>query len=352
MFPQPLHLVWLEWFMKYSLYMGFLLWAVFALWACESPPTSSPLTETPSADAGQDLRSQVRDLVILDGTDSKAPDNSSLNYSWVQVEGPSISIQNAGSGRAQVTPGQEGVYVFRLTVTDGQGLSAADEMVLQVTDPTGGKPSDNTPNTAPVARAGRDLQAEIQEAVLLDGSGSSDAEDASLEYAWVQIEGPPLIIQGAASSQAMIVAGEVGEYVFRLTVTDSQGLSATDSMRLLVRRSHTDGVLKISAAPIGADVVRVQYTIASADLDTLQGDLLITADQKAQKTLLSIKPGRDRLVELFAYDQSGRVVAFGSALIALAENETIELVIEMQALRIPRGSIEVEAVFEGVGGGG
>jgi hypothetical protein len=44
-------------------------------------------------------------------------------------------------------------------------------------------------------------------------------------------------------------------------------------------------------------------------------------------------------------------VAFGSALIALTENETIELAIEMQALRIPRGSIEVEAVFEGVEGG-
>lgn len=44
-------------------------------------------------------------------------------------------------------------------------------------------------------------------------------------------------------------------------------------------------------------------------------------------------------------------MAFGSALIALTENETIELAIEMQALRIPRGSIEVEAVFEGVEGG-
>ncbi len=185
--------------MKYSPYMGLLLWVVFALWACESPPTSSPLAELPSANAGQDLRSQVREVVILDGTDSNASDNSSLNYSWVQIEGPSISIQNAGSGRAQVIPVQEGIYVFRLTVTNAQGLSTADEMVLQVTDPTGGKPSDSTtPNTPPVARAGRDLQVEIQEAVLLDGSSSSDAEDANLEYAWVQIAGPPLIIQAAA----------------------------------------------------------------------------------------------------------------------------------------------------------
>lgn len=66
----------------------------------------------------------MREVVILDGTDSGAADNSLLNYSWAQVEGPSISIQNAGSGRAQVTPAQEGIYVFRLTVTDGQGLSS------------------------------------------------------------------------------------------------------------------------------------------------------------------------------------------------------------------------------------
>ena len=66
-----------------------LLWAFFALWACESPPVA-PLSEPPTARAGQDLRSEVRDTIVLDGTDSNSSDNSPLNYSWAQVDGPSL----------------------------------------------------------------------------------------------------------------------------------------------------------------------------------------------------------------------------------------------------------------------
>jgi hypothetical protein len=228
------------------------------------------------------------------------------------------------------------------------GLSESDEMVLQVTDPTGGKPTESpVSNTAPTARAGRDLQAEALEAVLLDGSASSDDENDELAYAWVQTGGAPLLIQNAAAAQAMVVPEDVGEYVFRLTVTDPHGLSASDEMRLVVERSHTEAVLQISAAPLGPEVERVEYVLAAADIDTLRGELLITADQTAQKILLSIPPGRDRLLELFAYDSGNQVVAFGSALVQIRENETVTVAIQMQALRSPRGSIEIEAVFEG-----
>jgi len=240
--------------------MCFLLWACCLFWACENPPILSPQASPPQADAGQDLRSQVREVVILDGMDSQAADNSPLGFSWAQVEGPPISIQHAGTGRAQVIPTAEGVYVFRLTVTDGMGLSQADEMVLQVTDPTGGKPSESPGlNTAPTARAGRDVQTEALVAVLLDGSASSDDQDSELVFTWVQLDGTPLLIQNAATAQAMVVPEEVGEYTFRLTVTDGRGLSASDEVVMVVTLSHTDGVLQISAAPLGPEVAKVEY---------------------------------------------------------------------------------------------
>jgi hypothetical protein len=335
--------------MRFSPSICFLLWACCLVWACENPPILSPQASPPQADAGQDLRSQVREVVILDGMDSQAADNSPLGFSWAQVEGPPISIQHAGTGRAQVIPTAEGVYVFRLTVTDGMGLSQADEMVLQVTDPTGGKPSESPGlNTAPIARAGRDVQTEALVAVLLDGSASSDDQDSELVFTWVQLDGTPLLIQNAATAQAMVVPEEVGEYSFRLTVTDARGLSASDEVVMVVTLSHTDGVLQISAAPLGPEVAKVEYTIAAADIDTLAGELLITADQTAQKTLLAVPPGRDRLIELFAHNDANEVVAFGSALVQIQENETVVVAIEMLELRSPRGSIEIEAVFEGV----
>lgn len=329
-----------------------LLWLLVSLWSCDSPP-AAPQVEPPIANAGQDLRSEVSDTVVLDGTDSRPADNSTLNYSWAQVEGPLVSIQNAGSGRAQVAPIQEGIYVFRLTVTDGRGLSASDEMVLQVSDPTGGKRPDNVAiNSAPVARAGRDLEVEVEESVLLDGSASSDAEAGELAFSWVQLDGPPLVIQGAARPQATVVPTEVGEYAFRLTVTDEGGLSASDEMRLIVRRTHTEGVLRIRVTSLSDRIERIEYTIAAADLDTLRGELVLTANQTAEKTLLSMPPGRDRLIELFAYDVAQQLVAFGSELVQIGENETVDVLIEMSPLRTRRGSIEVEAVFEDAEGGG
>ena len=247
--------------MKSPLIDILLLLGLLAVFGCESAPNAP--VEPPQADAGGDLNAQVRETVVLNGTGSTSEGNGELRYGWTQVSGPAAaSIDGADSPVATVVPDKSGTYVFRLTVTDGDGVSATDEIYLLVLEDAegNGKPGGNdgtgsgddpTPpaNGVPLADAGPDRQVEAGSPVSLDGRGSSDADGDALRYAWVQVSGPvPVGIAEADSPQATAAPQVAGEYVFRLLVTDVAGLSAIDEMRLLVLED-TEG----NGSPGGTD---------------------------------------------------------------------------------------------------
>ena len=87
------------------------------------------------------------------------------------------------------------------------------------------------PNAAPTAYAGIDQTVELGEAVILDGSGSSDDSTASseLQYDWSFADLPPgsaATLSNANTSTPTFVADVVGAYRVQLVVTDSGGLSS------------------------------------------------------------------------------------------------------------------------------
>lgn len=76
----------------------------------------------PVADAGVDTETQVGELVALDGRGSSDPDGDELGYQWRIVSAPgetSLQIESAEQAEAQFTPGEPGLYVVELTVSDG-----------------------------------------------------------------------------------------------------------------------------------------------------------------------------------------------------------------------------------------
>lgn len=107
-----------------------------ALGATSSDTVNVTVTNrNPVADAGpdQDVRASVN--VVLDGLGSNDPDGDPLTFSWAQVSGRQVEIRDAARVAASFLPTVSGVYVFELTVSDGDGGIGKDTAIVTVAIP-------------------------------------------------------------------------------------------------------------------------------------------------------------------------------------------------------------------------
>jgi hypothetical protein len=229
----------------------------------DSPPdtmTVSTLNTAPVANAGPDQSVFVDDTVLLDGSGSSDVDGDPLTYSW------SLTTTPGGSGATLSSPIAEaptfvvdlpGTYVAQLIVNDGTVNSAADTVSI------------TTDNSAPVANAGLDQTVALNDTVLLDGSGSSDADGDTLTYSW-SFSSKPAASSAAFSSPTAVnptfVADAAGSYVVQLIVNDGTVNSAADSAT--ISTSNTQPV-----ANAGPD-----QSIIDGGLITLDGSGSFDAD--------------------------------------------------------------------------
>jgi hypothetical protein len=175
------------------------------------------------------------------GTDS---DGAIATYAWTKVSGPTGEVLNAPNGAVTSVSGLvQGVYVFRLTVTDNDGAMASDEVNITVNAAS---------NKTPAANAGSDAAITLPvTGTTLSGSGT-DADGTIASYAWIKVSGPA---QGVIANQNAAVTAVnnlvQGVYVFRLTVTDNDGAQASDDVMVTVNAAPN----KAPAAHAGSDVV-------------------------------------------------------------------------------------------------
>ena len=98
-----------------------------------------------------------------------------------------------------------------------------------------------TGNAVPTADAGQNQEVAEGAFVTLDGSSSNDPDGNIANYAWVQISGTTVAISSPNTVQATFTAPEVDEngeaLEFELTVTDAEGLAATDTSEVFVEGS-------------------------------------------------------------------------------------------------------------------
>ncbi|HMP74170.1 MAG TPA: PKD domain-containing protein [Kiritimatiellia bacterium] len=96
--------------------------------------TKLVVNQPPVADAGPDRTVPLAGgTAALDGSGSYDPDGHIASFSWTQLAGPTVSINNPGTPFASVNlPPRSSAetFAFRLTVIDNEGASASDTMVV------------------------------------------------------------------------------------------------------------------------------------------------------------------------------------------------------------------------------
>lgn len=108
--------------------------------------------------------------------------------------------------------------------------SSYDIGAYEFTTSTGG-------NENPVANAGADQTVEPGDLVGLNGSASTDPDGDTLTFAWQQLTGLNVALNGANTATPTFVAPEVTadtQLTFQLTVSDGHGGAATDTVSVTV----------------------------------------------------------------------------------------------------------------------
>jgi PKD repeat protein len=181
----------------------------------------------PVANAGPDQSVSPGATVRLNGAGSSDPDGHAITYNWsiTSSTGPAVVLSSPTSASPSFTTSGEGTYTFLLTVTDSQGASASDTVVVRVG------------NLPPVVNAGPDQTVNEGATVTLTGS-ASDPEGSALTYRWT-ITGtdgaPPVPLSSPTSTTTRFTPTDNGTYIVALTATDSQGAMGTDTVTVRVQ---------------------------------------------------------------------------------------------------------------------
>ena len=205
-------------------------------------PSGPPANQSPNANAGADQTVVDADgsggeIVTLDGTASADPDGSIATYSW--AEGATV-VANGSNPTADLAVGS---HTITLTVTDNDGATATDTVVVTVDPPAAG-------NLPPIADAGVDRtfvddDGNNIKTIGLDARGSSDPDGTIVLYEWTDEDG-----NFVSNNTTPIMGVAPGVYAFTLTVTDDQGATDTDVVVMTVEpRPGTNLSPTASAGP-------------------------------------------------------------------------------------------------------
>ncbi|MBL7856264.1 MAG: gliding motility-associated C-terminal domain-containing protein [Cyclobacteriaceae bacterium] len=188
-----------------------------------------PINIPPVVNAGVDKTITLPvNIVSLNGSGSD-PDGTITLIQWSQMSGPSIAFfTGANNYNTNATNLVEGIYVFRLSVTDNSAATSVDEVIVTV------KPIPY--NLPPIANAGGNKVLTLpQNNTTLSGSGTDEDGVISI-YTWSQLAGPSTATTSSLTNPILTISGLAeGIYLFRLTVTDDKGSTGFDEVNIRVQ---------------------------------------------------------------------------------------------------------------------
>jgi RHS repeat-associated protein len=185
----------------------------------------APINQPPVVNAGPGGTVAVPGAFSLHGsaTDDGLP-SGTLTIAWSQISGPSTAaFANASQPVTSVVLDSPGIYVLRLTASDGQLSASSDVTVVGLVNNGGG-------NQPPFVDAGPDQIIALPNPAVLNGLAFDDGlPSGTLEIGWSVVSGPGAVVFADPSNPKTTATFAVaGDYVLRLTANDSQLSSSAD----------------------------------------------------------------------------------------------------------------------------
>lgn len=146
------------------------------------------------------------------------------------------------------------IYAWMLLHKRGSGYTPGPEPT-PTPDPT---PNPGT-NKAPLANAGADMNINLRsgiDRVTLDGALSSDPDGTIARYTWTKVSGPASTMMRYTTTKTYAAHLIKGTYVFKLTVTDNKGATASDDITVNVSYDGSTTPPPVSTSGNKAPVAR------------------------------------------------------------------------------------------------
>lgn len=222
----------------------------------------------PSVSAGTNQSITLPQLATLAGSavdDGLPAPPGQLQSNWTKVSGPgAVAFADPASPSTTAQFDQAGIYVLRLTASDGQ-LSASAEVTVVVN-----AIASAAPTIAPIGDRTIDVGSKFQQLILATSTSGNDTLSFAL----------PTAPGGAAFRPAPLLdwtptLDQVGVNDFVVQVSDRHGRQATVSFRVTVNRRNTAPQLSPQADETVGVGIPFTRTLDAVDVDP--GDALTLA---------------------------------------------------------------------------
>ncbi len=186
------------------------------------------VSQPPVANAGANQTITLpTSIVTLNGSGTDAS-GTITTYAWTKSSGPSGgTISSPATANTNITGLVQGVYVYKLLITDNLGNTGSATIQITVNAAVVNQP--------PVANAGANQTITLPTSIVtLNGSGT-DTDGTIASYAWSEISGPTSdAITSPATASTSITGLTQGVYQYQLKVTDNQGAVGMDTVQITV----------------------------------------------------------------------------------------------------------------------
>lgn len=166
-------------------------------------------------------------VLKLDASLSTDPDQDSLSYSWQLIgpDGKVVALTNTNAVTTEVLTPLAGEYIAELKVTDSKGSSSKQQQNIRI--------SALPAITATIIGVTSASQGQL----LTYSAELSSLELEQPQYQWQLVQKPLLSRSSPTSLQGLnttLQPDVPGNYVLKLTVTDSKGVSLSEQLTLSV----------------------------------------------------------------------------------------------------------------------